>query len=83
MEKGFEWFLLTKDHLDGEIRLRIEAHWRLGDFPNWWSRLGFLLIGSHYRELWRRRALGRLRRLAAMRSQEPGVRSQEGLAPGS
>jgi uncharacterized protein (UPF0548 family) len=64
IERGFEWFLLTKDHETGDIHFRIEAHWRLGDFPSWWSRLGFLVLGETYRTRWRHRAPERLRRLA-------------------
>jgi len=64
IERGFEWFLLTKDHETGDIHFRIEAHWRLGDFPSWWSRLGFVVLGETYRRLWRHRAPERLRRLA-------------------
>lgn len=64
IERGYEWFLLTKDHETGEVRFKIEAHWRLGDFPNWWSALGFKLIGERFREAWRHRAPERLRKLA-------------------
>ncbi len=64
IERGFEWFLLTKDHATGGIHFKIEAHWRLGDFPSLWSKVGFKLIGEHYRTLWRRRAPERLRRIA-------------------
>lgn len=64
IERGFEWFLLEKEHATGEITFQIEAHWRLGDFPNWWSKVGFKLIGERYRERWRRAALGRLAKLA-------------------
>jgi len=71
IEQGFEWFLLTKERATGEIRFQIEAHWRLGQFPNWWSRLGFLLIGEHCRALWRRRAPERLRELAHQPAQQP------------
>jgi uncharacterized protein (UPF0548 family) len=63
-EQGLEWFLLTKDHATGEIRFRIEARWRVGMFPNFWSRWGFLLLGEWFRTLWRHRAPERLRRLA-------------------
>lgn len=63
-EQGFEWFLLSKRHASGEVRFRIQAHWRMGDFPTWWSRLGFLLLGEMSRARWRRRAVARLRRLA-------------------
>lgn len=64
IERGFEWFLLSKNHETGEVRFKIEAHWRLGDFPNWWSRLGFKLVGEHFREKWRHEAPLRLKRLA-------------------
>lgn len=64
MERGYEWFLLTKDHGTGGIHFRIEAHWGLGDFPSLWSKLGFWLIGEHYRVLWRHRAPARLREIA-------------------
>ena len=64
IERGYEWFLLTKDHRTGEVRFQIEAHWRPGDFPNWWSALGFRLFGEHFRRAWRWRAPRRLRELA-------------------
>jgi uncharacterized protein (UPF0548 family) len=64
VETGYEWFVLSKNHHTGEVRLRIEAHWRPGRFPTWWSRLGFLLLGAPFRDLWRRRAIARLRRLS-------------------
>jgi uncharacterized protein (UPF0548 family) len=63
IERGFEWFLLTKDHASGAIDFNIEAHWRLGEFPNWWTKIGFRLIGEKHRESWRRAALERLTRL--------------------
>ena len=77
IEQGFEWFLLSKNQESGEIRFRIEAHWRLGKFPNWWSRIGFLLIGARYRELWRRRAVARMRALARQPAAAPPARSGE------
>lgn len=64
IEKGCEWFLLSKDHETGGVHFKIQAHWRLGQFPNLWSKIGFLLIGEHYRTLWRKRAPERLRRVA-------------------
>ncbi|MBV9866707.1 MAG: DUF1990 family protein [Abitibacteriaceae bacterium] len=64
IESGVEWFLLTKNHQTGEVSFRIEAHWRMGHFPNWWSRFGFKILGEHYRAYWRRRAAARLIRLA-------------------
>ena len=71
IESGFEWFLLTKDHRTGEVRFKIEAHWRLGDFPNWWSRLGFILVGERFRTRWRHRAPERLKELARKPVQKP------------
>lgn len=64
MERGFERFFVTKDHSTGELRLRIEDHWTYGDFPSWWSRLGFALFGGIPRKQWPRRAAKRLRKLA-------------------
>lgn len=64
IEKGAEWFLLTKNHQTGEVWFRIEAHWQTGAFPNWWSHVGFLLIGQRFRVLWRNRAPMRLKKLA-------------------
>jgi uncharacterized protein (UPF0548 family) len=80
IERGYEWFLLTKDHETGEIHFRIEAHWRLGDFPTRWSRLGFRLIGEHYRTLWRHRAPERLRALARQPAPSRRVAPAGGLA---
>lgn len=71
VESGWEWFLLTKSHATGEVRFRIEADWRPGDFPNAWSRLGFKLVGRHYQRRWTRLAHQRLRRIVAERG--PGV----------
>jgi uncharacterized protein (UPF0548 family) len=56
IEKGAEWFLLTKDHASGELRFRIAAYWQPGQFPNWWSRLGFTLLGKRYQRIWHNRA---------------------------
>jgi uncharacterized protein (UPF0548 family) len=77
LERGFEWFLLTKQHATGELAFKIEAHWRLGDFPNAWSRLGFRLFGERYRSLWRRRAPERLRQLMRRREEKPAARPGE------
>jgi len=60
IERGSEWFLLIKDHASGEIRFRIEAAWQPGDFPNWWSRVGFHAFGPWYQKRWHRRAHWRL-----------------------
>jgi uncharacterized protein (UPF0548 family) len=82
LERGFEWFLLTKDHQSGEVHFRIEAHWQLGDFPTWWSRLGFRVIGERYRHRWRVRAPLRLQALAMERTthpiSEPGTLAHRG-----
>lgn len=56
IEKGYEWFLLTKEHETGDIRFRIEAAWQPGQFPNWWSRVGFSLVAPHYQRSWHHRA---------------------------
>lgn len=71
IERGFEWFLLTKDHATGDLHFRIEAHWKHGEFPNWWSRLGFVLVGRHFRSAWRHRAPARLRRVAYQTAAAP------------
>ena len=78
-ERGFEWFILSKNHASGEVRFRIQAHWRMGDFPTWWSRLGFLVVGDRSRVRWRHRAVGRLRRLAHQPAVGP-VAGEEHLA---
>lgn len=64
IEKGAEWFVLTKHHASGEIRFRIEAVWQPGQFPNWWSRMGFALLGGHYQKRWHRRAHAALAAIA-------------------
>ncbi len=64
IERGLEWFLLEKDHQTGRLTFTIEAHWRMGDFPNWWTRAGFHVMGNTMRSIWRRRAPRRLARLA-------------------
>ena len=63
IERGLEWFLLTKNDA-GEIRFRIEARWRRGEFPNWWSRVGFIVLSGYYQRKWHRRAHRRLSLLA-------------------
>lgn len=64
VEAGYEWFLLRKDHGTGEVRFTIAALWRAGDFPNWWSRVGFEALGRRYQRTWHERAHRRLTRLA-------------------
>jgi uncharacterized membrane protein len=61
LERGSEWFRLTKSHRDGLIRLSIAALWEPGQFPNRWSRLGFELLSRRYQRAWHRRAFRRLR----------------------
>jgi uncharacterized protein (UPF0548 family) len=82
IEKGYEWFLLTKDHATGEVFFKIEAHWQLGSFPNWWSKLGFVLIGQWYRRRWRDNAPKRLLEVAkhpvAEPTAEPGQLAHRG-----
>lgn len=56
IERGVEWFTLTKVHETGDIRFRIEASWRPGQFSSWWSRIGFSVLGPHYQEKWHERA---------------------------
>lgn len=71
IERGIEWFLLTKDHATGAIRFRIEAAWLPGQFPNWWSRLGFAVVGPLYQRIWHRRAHA----LLAQRARDPALRT--------
>lgn len=63
IEAGREWFLLSKDHGSGELRFHIKAAWREGHFPNWWSRVGFELVGRRYQRAWHHLAHARLREL--------------------
>jgi uncharacterized protein (UPF0548 family) len=65
IERGGEWFRVRKNHATGVLDASIQARWRRGDFPNWWTHLGFLVLGNIFRRVWRRRAVLRLRRLAA------------------
>ena len=65
IESGAEWFLLTKHHDTGEVRFRIEAMWRPGQFPNWWSRAGFAVLARRRQRAWHRLAHLRLRSLVA------------------
>lgn len=63
IERGDEWFILTKDHTTGEVHFRIEATWHEAEFPNWWSRVGFALVGRRYQRAWHRLAHLRLRQM--------------------
>jgi uncharacterized protein (UPF0548 family) len=78
IERGVEWFLLTKNER-GEIRFRIEARWRPGRFPNWWSHAGFVALSGHYQRKWHRRAHHRLSSLAYRGSTRPPGRDSAGL----
>jgi uncharacterized protein (UPF0548 family) len=64
LECGSEWFTLRKDHASGTVRHRIEAAYREGAFPNWWSRVGFKLFAERLQRLWHYRAQERLYLLA-------------------
>jgi uncharacterized protein (UPF0548 family) len=77
-ERGVEWFLLTKDDR-GEIRFRVEARWRNGRFPNWWSRIGFIVLSGYYQRKWHRRAHHRLSLLAHYGSTTRPRRDSMGL----
>lgn len=61
IEAGAEWFLLTKEHDTGRVFQRIQAAWRPGEFPNWWSRLGFEWVGRRYQRAWHRLSYVRMR----------------------
>jgi uncharacterized protein (UPF0548 family) len=78
IERGMEWFLLTRNER-GEIRFRIEARWQLGDLPNWWSRVGFVLLSGHYQRHWHRQAHRRMSRLAYHGSTARPPRDAAGL----
>jgi hypothetical protein len=63
VERGLEWFLLTKDHSSGEVTFTVRAGWQRGQLPNLWSRLGFRLLVRCYQRAWHRLAHIRLRAL--------------------
>jgi uncharacterized protein (UPF0548 family) len=69
IERGAEWFLLAKQAETGDIGFSISAHWREGQFPNWWSRVGFEWLGPRYQRKWHHRS--RLR-LAGIIADGPG-----------
>lgn len=78
IERGVEWFLLSKNE-QGEIRFRIEARWQHGDLPNWWSRLGFMVLSGPYQRRWHRQAHRRLSMLAHYGSTRRPPRDAMGL----
>jgi uncharacterized protein (UPF0548 family) len=61
IERGAEWFRLSKDHVSGAVRFSIQSWWCEGDMPNWWSAFGFKVLAPIYRRRWIRRAGVRLR----------------------
>ena len=78
IERGVEWFLLTQND-EGHIRFRIEARWRRGEFPNWWSRVGFMVLSGYYQRTWHRKAHNRLSLLAHHGSTRRPPRDDAGL----
>jgi uncharacterized protein (UPF0548 family) len=78
IERGVEWFLLTKNG-QGEIRFRIEARWREARFPNWWSRIGFIVLSGYYQRKWHREAHRRLSLLAHYGATRQPRRDSSGL----
>lgn len=78
IERGMEWFLLTKNEL-GEIRFRIEARWQRGELPNWWSGLGFIVLSGYYQRKWHRRAHSMMSLLAHYGSTKRPRRDATGL----
>ncbi|NMO18367.1 DUF1990 family protein [Pyxidicoccus fallax] len=78
IECGREWFLLKKDHESGEVKFHIEAAWRPGEFPNWWSRLGFTMVGRRYQRAWHRLTHVRLRELTRRRPDLVGQPARRG-----
>lgn len=94
VEAGAEWFLLSKEHVTGEVRFRIQATWREGTLPNWWTRLGFSVLARRYQRAWHRQAHVRLRALvgardlpplpnrrAILKAWQPGVTTPPGAVP--
>src|SRR5690606_36674763 len=64
IEQGSECFLLREEHATGEIRFRVDAWWRPGRFPNWWTRVRFLLLSQLYHRLSHHNAQSRVAFLA-------------------
>lgn len=79
IERGVEWFVVTRNET-GDIRFRIEAHWKEGELPNWWSRLGFRLLAGRCQRRWHRRAHHRLAFLARHGPLAPPFPDAFGLA---
>jgi uncharacterized protein (UPF0548 family) len=70
-ERGMEWFLLTKEHLSGDVTFTVHAGWQRGDLPNVWSRIGFRILAQRYQRAWHRLAHLRLRALLGSMNLEP------------
>jgi len=81
IESGNEWFVLTKEHGSGEVWFRIQAHWELGRFPNWWSRTGFRILGQRYQLAWHRLAYLRLREIVGSTGASTGSPRASPLRP--
>ena len=81
VEAGAEWFLLSKNHATGEVHFRIEAAWRQGNLPNWWTRLGFHTLARHYQRAWHRSAYARLRKFVHARDLPVLPRSRAIIQP--
>ena len=69
IEVGSEWFTLTKRHDTGEINFRISASWRPGEFPNWWTKVGFHTFAHKYQLAWHRLSYVRLREIVGAKGQ--------------
>jgi uncharacterized protein (UPF0548 family) len=72
IERGAEWFLLAKDVTTGYIDFQIQAHWREGQFPNWWSHVGFHWLAQRYQRRWHRSARARMIRIMGVPEDEHG-----------
>jgi uncharacterized protein (UPF0548 family) len=80
IERGSEWFILSKDLETGQIRFEIEAAWLPGQFPNWWSRVGFHYLGPSYQRRWHHEAHGRISHIARGGLSAAGPVDELGLA---
>ncbi|AKQ69841.1 hypothetical protein A176_006753 [Myxococcus hansupus] len=78
IEAGREWFLLRKNHESGAVSFHIEAAWRPGQFPNWWSRLGFAMVAPRYQRAWHRLTHVRLRELVLKHPELVGHHASSG-----
>ena len=81
-ETGLEWFLLAKHHNSGEVTFTVHAGWRGGQFPNWWSKLGFKILAPRYQRAWHRLAHLRLRQLVGSTGLDPLPRGKRLVTQG-